>query len=322
MTKLTKKKEVPQYNMAQQMAAILKKEHGKDFCDIILDPEAPLQVAENWVVMPAPWPDLTQVSGIPCGHITSIEGPPDSGKTTIAMHTMVAAQEQGFYVMLIDTEHKFNLQRFSDIGGDVSNFLHCRVSSLEEGFDRIEKGIQGILKAMPDAKIHIVWDSIGMTPTLAELEKGTDAHHVGVAARVIKLNIRKMVQNIRGKKVSMVFVNHLYDNIKAMFGDSKKAYGGKGIGYSAVLVIQVSYVGKRYAQKNGKKYIRAIRSKLKVEKNHLSAAQGEQREVDIGLTGIEIGKKKVSELAEPEVKELADNAAIGDIPLEEAQEIV
>lgn len=53
--------------------------------------------------------------GLECGAVTNIFGPPGSGKTNIAMTTLLGCQNKVIYV---DTEGSFSLERFEQLGGD------------------------------------------------------------------------------------------------------------------------------------------------------------------------------------------------------------
>lgn len=279
---------------AQQVAALLAKEKPtakkpKIDGNVIFDPDAPLATADTWVQMPHPWQELTGVKGIPFGHVTTIQGKQDSGKTTIAMHGMVESQNQGFNVVLIDTEHKFNMKRFANMGGDVTNVLQIKAMCLEEGFDAIDRLIPHYQKITPGVPVFFLWDSLGMTPTEEEMNGDARKITVASAAKVIKKNIRRQVAKFKQTNNAMVFINHLYDNINAMFGNSTKGYGGNGAYFASVLVLEVQRIGQWYNQKGGKKNVLGLKAAIKCTKNHLSAVQGNAVQVKIGSDGLDQG---------------------------------
>lgn len=275
---------------AQLVAELLGKKKTSYSADVMFDPEAPVKKATKWIKMPHPWHDLAGVSGVPFGHITTIQGPPDGGKTTIAMHAMVEGQTQGFNVVLIDTEHKFNSKRFRDMGGSLKDLLWLECDTIEDGFQAIEDTIEHYQKVDRGNPILFVWDSLGQTPTNAELRgKATDVH-VGTASRVIKLNLRRTVAKLKRREVALVFVNQTYEKVGVMFGEKRAGYGGNGPKFASVLCIDVQSIGKvRKKRSDGSKKVIAIKSILKVTKNHLSEVQGEQIELQIGSLGIVAG---------------------------------
>lgn len=288
-TKKTTKKASPKKGLtaAQQVAALIKKDTKAQFeGDVIFDPDAPLATASKWIPMPHPWQELTGVQGVPIGHITTIQGKPDTGKTTIAMHALVEAQEMGFNVVVIDTEHKFNKKRLANMGCDVTNVLFLTCYSLEEGFDAIDRTSVMFEKVNGQPTLFL-WDSLGMTPTEAELKGDAYAITVASAAKVIKKNLRRQVAKIAKKDIGIVFINHVYDNINAMFGNSTKGYGGNGAYFAAVLVLEVAKIGQWHVQRNKKKVVLGLKSKVKCTKNHMSAEQGKVAEIKIGSNGID-----------------------------------
>lgn len=288
-------------NRDAMMAAALKKEFGSDFCDIIVDPDAPTRTATDWIPMPGWWTELVDVPGVAAGHVTIIQGKPDCGKTTLAMEVMIQAQKMGWYVVLIDSEFKFNMDRFKSMGGDVTRLIVIRAETLELCFDRMEKTIDKIRARDKDARIMFPWDSLGFTPTQQEMDGGSDNQAPATAARVIKRNLRRLVAKIHSQRVAVVIVNHIYSKIgNVMFGDSTTGYGGSGAYYAAVVVVEVKMIGKIRRQIKGEK-LEYLRVQLKLRKNHLSSNQGTVRVVNVMPTGIElIANSKAAKLDDGE----------------------
>ena len=72
-----------------------------------------IQVSD-WIEMPEYFQRCVGGAGIPCGHITQIYGDSDTGKSTVCMDSMVRTQKGGGVVYLIDSEHKFDFDRFEE----------------------------------------------------------------------------------------------------------------------------------------------------------------------------------------------------------------
>lgn len=277
---------------AARVAALLrgdKKATGSTYTSVIMDPSEPPETATRFIMMPFPWQKLTGVKGVPFGHIVTIQGKPDSGKTTIAMHAMVEAQAQGYNVVLIDTEYKFNFGRFTEMGGNLEELLIHRCRTIEDGFEAIDATVEKF-RMIDDTPTLFVWDSLGMTPTDAEMNDGARKQGVAGAARVIKRNIRREVAAIYETDVSIIFVNHIYANINAMFGNSTKGYGGDGPAFASVLVLEAQKIRGVFKQVNKERVQTAVVSVVKCTKNHMSAVQGAKAEVKIGPQGIETGQ--------------------------------
>lgn len=289
---------------AQKVAAALKKDQKALFnADVIFDPDEPLARANKWIRMPHPWNQLCGVIGVPFGHVTTIQGKPDSGKTTVAMHSMVEAQEQGFEVALIDTEHKFNFTRFVEMGGDMTRLLVLKCQTIEDGFDAIDRTILLYDKVSKGTPILFVWDSLGMTPTDEEMKKDARGITVASAAKIIKRNLRRQMMKIASRDVAILFINQLYDNINALFGNSTKGYGGNGAYFASVLVFEVQRIRNKTRTVNKKQEVVGLVSGIKCTKNHLSSVQGGKCEVLIGPKGLQ--QDSVKELDSEELESLA-----------------
>jgi len=272
---------------AQKVFQALKKD--KKFTsesEVLFDPDAPLDTATHWIQMPHPWKQLTGTPGVPFGQVTTIQGKPDSGKTTIAMHSMVEAQEQGFNVVLIDTEHKFNRKRLRSMGGDLTNYFHVKCDTIEEGFDAIDRLLVQYAQ-VSEQPVLFVWDSLGQTPTDEEFKGDARKITVASAAKVIKKNLRRIRSKLARTNSAVVFINHVYDNINALFGNSVKGYGGNGAYFASSLCLEVQRIRNKEVQTDKVKRVIGIVSGIKCTKNHLSDVQGGKAQMVIGSTGIE-----------------------------------
>lgn len=297
---------------AQKVAAEMAKNKKIPFsANVIFDPEGPLASATHWIRMPHPWAKLTGVEGIPLGHVTVIQGKPDSGKTTIAMHGMVEGQNQNYNVVLIDTEHKFNNKRLHDMDGDLENLLQIKCETIEDGFQAIEETLDSFKKVNKGVPTVFVWDSLGQTPTDEEMKGTSRSHTVASAAKVIKKNLRRLRSRLMRENAALVFINQVYDNINALFGNSSKGYGGNGAYYAAVLVIEVQRIRNKEKQIGGVKRVVGLLSAAKCTKNHLSDVQGAKVEMIIGPKGIE--QDSVKDLEAEDLTSIADEDDDDDV---------
>lgn len=288
---------------AQRVAAAMAKNKKLPFsANVIFDPNEPIAQATHWIRMPHPWQKLTGVIGIPLGHVTVIQGKPDSGKTTVAMHGMVEGQTQNYNTVLIDTEHKFNWKRLISMGADPTNILPIECETIEDGFQAIEETLDLYKKENPGVPTLFVWDSLGQTPTDEEMKGTSRSHTVASAAKVIKKNLRRLRSRLKHENAAVVFINQVYDNINALFGNSTKGYGGNGAYYAAVLVLEVQRIRNKEKQVGGVRKVVGMVSGMKCTKNHLSDVQGAKVEVVISGKGIE--QETVKDL-DDEVESLA-----------------
>jgi len=273
---------------AQRVAAALAKDKKfQSEAGVIFDPNEPLATADHWVRMPHPWAKLTGVQGIPMGHVTVIQGKPDSGKTTIAMHGMVEGALAGYNVVLIDTEHKFNWKRLAAMGMDTTGLLTLTCETIEDGFEAIEKTLDQFKEINPGVPTIFIWDSLGQTPTDEEMKATARSFTVASAAKVIKKNLRRLRGRFRKENTALVFVNQIYENINALFGNSTKGYGGNGAYYAAALVLECQRIRAKTKTVDKKQVVVGLVSAIKCTKNHLSDVQGAKCEIVISGKGID-----------------------------------
>jgi RecA/RadA recombinase len=123
-------------SLAERMRERLNEKVGKEFAKSFSSKEDLMQV-KSWITLKPFFKDASGGEGFPCGHLTQIIGKPDSGKTTLMMEGMVETQRQGGVVFLIDSEHKFSLERLRLMGGRPEEVVVMQVDTLEAAWDAI-----------------------------------------------------------------------------------------------------------------------------------------------------------------------------------------
>lgn len=73
----------------------------------------------EWLVMPKAYQDALKLPGFPQGYISTIVGWPNTGKSTLINHAIVAAQKQGLIPIIYDTENNFDFNYAIDMGMDA-----------------------------------------------------------------------------------------------------------------------------------------------------------------------------------------------------------
>ncbi len=274
---------------------------------------------QDWVNMSDAFKKVTKLPGIPVGHMVMNYGRSDVGKTTMLVEAGAKAIEQGILPILIITENKFSWDRAETMGlFEDECIVHPDVETIEEGWEicvdvlndldsgkfQEETGVSDVI---------FLWDSIGATPSKAELEtakhnaealrkvreaasngkeiKDTSKHGgMMVTAKVLKdkfaRNLVHKINKTREKNcpynATMLIVNHAYMAPPAMPGgvSTLKPNGGDAIFYASTLVFRMGGVMSNSSQvtatKNGDTVSFAIKSALVVDKNHITnvAAKG------------------------------------------------
>ncbi len=224
------------------------------------------------------WKPLTGIIGLPFGRIVQIAGRPDSGKSTTAMLFMVAAQQAGHVVILWDTEKKFSSRRFKSMGGNPDDLFVSRSKLITEGAKQVSWFVQGIKEQDPDAKILIVWDSVGATLNSKEDDDTSDdySQQPGVSAKEISWAIKrfnKIIERCRNAEtgtetVALCCVNQVYSKIGFMAkGDQEK--GGQELEFLSSIILHMRKKKSLIKVRNKETVRYGIITTAKVKKNHL-----------------------------------------------------
>ena len=128
-----------------------------------------------------------------------------------------------------------------------------------------------------DTPVLIGWDSVAGTATEAELEGSARDVHPATAARVIRRNLRRLIQLIDDEAVGMVLINQRYEKIpmggRAQYGKTSETYGGGGIKYHTTIRVEVDKCGDIFGAGKGRQTGHppcGQEVKIKVPKNKLN----------------------------------------------------
>lgn len=199
-------------NLAEELRALFNEQPGENKAKSF-EKSADLLQVKSWIQLKPFFKDASGGPGFPCGHITQIIGKPDSGKTTLMMEGMVACQKSGGVVWLIDSEHKFSLERFELMGGVSQDLNIVQVDTLEDAWNALNK-ICSLTQKMRQkgnsSPIMICWDSVAASVPKRILEAEAESAHVAVEAKINNANIRKLRAIISRTETCCVFINHYY----------------------------------------------------------------------------------------------------------------
>jgi len=247
----------------------------------------PVYKEQSWIDMDSAWKVETCLPGIPAGHLICVGGLPDSGKSTAAMVAAANAQKQGVVPVFIITENKFSFERAKKMGIDFDKAI------VYNGIQTIEEGCQYVKKVLDDQEsgelpfdVLIIWDSIGSTPSEAELKKQEEESGRAMmeTAKVIREKIGRYlshrINNTRNESypytATFLIINQAYTGPSDVPGGPPKLvfYGGGGVTYSASLIIRMGGIksssSKIMATKDGIEVAFAIRTAIVVDKNHVT----------------------------------------------------
>jgi RecA/RadA recombinase len=212
--------------------------------------------------------------GIPLGKVTVFAGESGSGKSYICSGNLVRhAQEQGIYVVLIDSENALDEAWLHALGVDTSEdkLLKLNMAMIDDVAKTISEFMKEY-KAMSDddkPKVLFVIDSLGMllTPTdVNQFEAGDMKGDMGRKPKALTALVRNCVNMFGSNNVGLVATNHTYAS-QDMFDPDDKISGGQGFIYASSIVVAMRKLKLKEDEAGNKvSDVRGIRSACKVMK--------------------------------------------------------
>lgn len=213
--------------------------------------------------------------GIPLGKVVVFAGDAGAGKSYLVSGNIVRnAQEQGIYVVVIDTENALDDAWLTALGVDTSiekmaKINMCMIDDVAKLYTQIIDGYKQRLAAGDDQKLLIVIDSLGMlqTPTeIDQIKKGDIKGDMGRKAKQLKTFVTNAVNGLGACNVGLIATNHTYAS-QDMFDPDPKISGGSGFVYAASILVAMG-LGKLKTDENGDKTsdVHGIRARCMVRK--------------------------------------------------------
>jgi recombination protein RecA len=212
--------------------------------------------------------------GIPLGKVTVFAGESGAGKSYICSGNIIKnAQEQGIYVVLVDSENALDEAWLKALGVDTSQDKLLKLSM--SMIDDVAKTISTFMsdyKALAEGerpKVMFVIDSLGMllTPTdVNQFEAGEMKGDLGRKPKALTALVRNCVNMFGSYNVGLVCTNHTYAS-QDMFDPDDKISGGQGFIYASSIVVAMKKM-KLKEDEDGNKVseVNGIRAGCKVMK--------------------------------------------------------
>ena len=200
------------------------------------------------------------VGGLPRGRVVEIYGPESSGKTTLTLQAVAAAQRAGGTAAFIDAEHALDPAYARKLGVQVENLL---ISQPDTGEQALEITDMLVRSGAVDV---IVVDSVAALTPKAEIEGEMGDSHVGLQARLMSQALRKLTANIKRSNTLVIFINQIRMKIGVMFGNPETTTGGNALKFYASVRLDIRRVG---SIKKGDEVIGNL-TRVKVVKNKVA----------------------------------------------------
>ena len=212
--------------------------------------------------------------GIPLGKVTVFAGESGAGKSYVCSGNLIRnAQEQGIYVILVDSENALDEKWLHALGVDTSEqkLLKLNMAMIDDVAITISEFMKEY-KTMDEAtrpKVLFVIDSLGMllTPTdVNQFEAGEMKGDMGRKPKALTSLVRNCVNMFGSYNVGLVCTNHTYAS-QDMFDPDDKISGGQGFIYASSIVVAMRKLKlKTDADGNKTTTVNGIRAACKIMK--------------------------------------------------------
>ncbi|MFM1842841.1 MAG: recombinase, partial [Cyanobacteriota bacterium] len=177
--------------------------------------------------------DLALGGGLPKGRIIEIYGPESSGKTTLALHAVAAAQKAGGVAAFVDAEHALDPTYSAALGVDIDNLLVAQPDNGESALEIVDQLVRST------AVDIIVVDSVAALVPRAEIEGEMGDVQVGLQARLMSKALRKIAGNIGRSGCLVIFLNQLRQKIGISYGSPEVTTGGTALKFYASVRLDI-----------------------------------------------------------------------------------
>ena len=182
--------------------------------------------------------------GIPLGKVTVFAGESGAGKSYICSGNVIKnAQDQGIYVVLIDSENALDESWLLALGVDTSEekLLKLNMAMVDDVAKTIAVFMKDYKALDPEdrPKVLFVVDSLGMLMTPVQVNQfqgGEMKGDMGHKPKALKSLVTNCVNMFGSLNVGMVCTNHSYES-QDPYSPDPKISGGSGFVYASSIVV-------------------------------------------------------------------------------------
>jgi len=232
--------------------------------------------------------------GVPLGGVTTFAGESGSGKSYIVSGNIIrAAQAQGIFPVVIDSEDALHEEWMQNLGVDTSEdaifkVVRTQINDVAETVNDVMDNWKSDNKDKPreeQTPILFVIDSLGFlsTPTQQDqFQKADMKGDLGRKAAQLKALVTQCIGLFSGTQVGMVATNHVYKS-QNQFDPDDVISGGSGFVFASQIVVSMNKLKLKEKVEGGdgkKTKVVGIRAKCRVVKSRF-AKPFEDIEVEI-----------------------------------------
>lgn len=263
---------------------------------------------QEWLPLSQAFNDVVSLPGIPHGHVINLRGHSDTGKTTAMIEIAMSAQKLGKLPVFIITEMKWDWNHAKIMGFDVDikieksvnentgevterinyegNFIYVdrsQLSTIEDVAAFIMDLLDEQAKGNLPVDLVFLWDSVGSIPCKQSVESNKNNNEWNAGAMSVQFGnfVNQRITASR-KELSpytntLVAVNKVWVEKPSVYGElpKLKCKGGNTMFLDSSLVVTFGNAtgagtNKIKATKNGKDVEFAKRTRISVDKNHVT----------------------------------------------------
>ena len=198
--------------------------------------------------------------GLPMGRIVEIYGPESSGKTTLTLECIAAAQREGKTCAFIDAEHALDPVYAQKLGVNIDDLLVAQPDTGEQALEIVDS------LARSGAVDLMVVDSVAALTPKAEIEGEMGDSHMGLQARMLSQAMRKLTGSLKQSNCMCSFINQIRMKIGVMFGNPETTTGGNALKFYASVRLDIRRTG---SIKDGDEVV-GNETRIKVVKNKIA----------------------------------------------------
>ncbi len=200
------------------------------------------------------------VGGYPRGRIVEIYGPESSGKTTLTLHAIAEAQNNGLTCAFVDAEHAFDPVYAKNLGINLDDLI---ISQPDNGEAALEITDTLVRSGAVDL---VVIDSVAALVPKVELEGDMADNQMGLQARLMSKALRKLTSTVSKSNSTIIFINQIRMKIGVMFGSPETTTGGNSLKFYASVRLDI----RRGAAIKDQEEVLGNETRVKVVKNKVA----------------------------------------------------
>lgn len=259
---------------------------------------------QRWIPFSEALQESVSLPGAPMGHITLLRGHSNTGKTTALLELAINAQKMGILPVFIITEMKWSWEHAKQMGFQVDDVVDTETGEVTDYKGFFLYADRGSLNTIEDVAEFIAdlldeqrkgnlpydlcffWDSIGSIPCKMSVEanKNNPMWNAGAMSQQFGNFINQRFPLSRKESShytnSMVAINKIWiAPAENVFSQPKmKMKNGETMFLDASIVLTFGNItnsgtSKMKATKDGKEVEFAVRTKVAVDKNHVTGLQ-------------------------------------------------